>query len=64
MFYKNDLNNVNFSFVDLKNTENMEYCFAECKNIKINENSILNAIKCKNCDYMFYKFDLRQILHF
>ena len=60
MFYKNDLNNVNFSFVDLKNTENMEYCFSECKNIKINENSVLNAIKCKNSDYMFYKSDLNE----
>ena len=57
MFYKNDLNNVNFSFVDLSHTESMKYCFAECKNIKINENSALNTKKCKNCDYMFYKSD-------
>ena len=36
MFYKNDLNNVNFSIVDLRNAENIVHCFSECENIKIN----------------------------
>ena len=42
-FYKTDLLKVNFSFLDSQNVENMEYCFEECKNIKINENSVLIA---------------------
>ena len=42
-FYKSNLNNVNFSFLDSRNVQNMEYCFVECENIKINENSVFNA---------------------
>ena len=60
-FYKCDLNNVNFSFLDSQNVENMEFCFAECKNIKINENSILNTKNCINSKYMFYKNDLNNV---
>ena len=57
-FYNTDLLKVNFSFLDSQNVENMEYCFAEFKNIKINENSVLNAKNCLNSNYMFYKNDL------
>ena len=61
MFYKCDLSNVNFSFLDIRNAENMNYCFAECKNIIINEKSILNAKNCIDASYMFYKCDLSNV---
>ena len=61
MFYKNDLNNVNFSFVDLRNAENIEHCFSECENKKINENSTLNLKNSINLNYSFYKTDLSKV---
>ena len=44
--------------IDFRNVEYMEYCFAECKNININEKSNLNPRNCINMNYMFYKCDL------
>ena len=60
-FYKCDLLNVNFSFIDIRNAENMKYCFAECKNLKINEKSILNAKNCFDLKNGFYKCDLYNV---
>ena len=61
MFYKCDLSNVNFSCLDIRNAEKMNYCFAECKNIIINEKSILKAKNCIDASYIFYKCDLSNV---
>ena len=55
MFYGNDLKNVNFSFLDIRNAESLQYCFSECKNIQIHQNSILKLKNSINMDYTFYK---------
>ena len=60
-FYKCDLANFNFSFLDFRNVENMKYCFSECKNITINKNSTLNSKNCINMNYMFYECDLSNV---
>ena len=39
----------------------MNYCFAECKNIIINDKSILKLKNCINMDYAFYKIDLNKV---
>ena len=61
MFYKTNLSNVNFSFLDIRNVENMEYCFSECQNITIDNNSILNLKNCTNMNYTFSKTDLNNV---
>ena len=60
-FYKTDLKNVNFSFLLLDSVKNMDYCFYECKNIIINDKSILKAKNCINMNYTFYKTDLSKV---
>ena len=60
-FYKDDLYNVNFSFLDIRNVESMKYCFAECKKIKINDKSVLKIGNCNNMNYTFYKTDLNNV---
>ena len=65
MFYKSDLSKVNFSFLDIRNAENIEHFFDECQNIIINDKSILNSKNCINMNYMFYKCDLKNVIfHF
>ena len=61
MFYKTNLLNVNFPFLDIRNAENMEYCFSECENITINNNSVLNLKNCTNMNYTFSKTDLKNV---
>ena len=62
MFYKSDLNETNFTFLDILNVESMKYCFSECENIKINDKSILNIPNCINMDYAFEKTDLNNVI--
>ena len=61
LFYKCDLSKVNFSFIYIKNVENMHESFYECKNIIINEKSILNIQNCLDISSMFYKCDLSNV---
>ena len=61
MFYKSNLSKVNFTFLDSKNVEHMKYCFAECKNLIINEKSVLNAKNCIDFDCGFCECDLLNV---
>ena len=61
MFFKCDLKDVCFSFIDAKNAESMKYFLAESENITINEKSFLNSKNCLYMDYFFQKCDLKDV---
>ena len=60
-FAKSNIKDINLPLLDVKNVENMEYFFAECSNIVINEKNIFNSKNCINMDYMFFKCDLKNV---
>ena len=61
MFFKCDLKNVNFSYIDTRNAESMESFLAECSNIVINEKNFLNSKNCLNMENFFGKCDLSNV---
>ena len=61
MFYNCDLEDVDFSYMDLKNVVNMAYFFNKCENIKINDKSFMNLNNCVKMDYMFIECDLKNV---
>lgn len=57
-----DLNNINFSKLHTNNLINMDYFFANCKNIEINQNSsILNLKNCMSMNHTFENSDLSKV---